>query len=210
MTYPKLSSLLSTHPALQIFQHFSELNIKSLLYYQAELAQLATDLAEVEKEDAECGESPRSLYQRTFWRLRACETQCKLPQVVGQGAALEQSDGPRTQGQDGGDNIELMGLPPIAGSTEQVANVGSRAGSAPDSTRSTLGQQQNDDNSSEDGSESMASLSLMQQRREQAAQRQWKLVCQIRVLLKEYCKLSCIKYDSPAFVGTHKSAGCLV
>jgi hypothetical protein len=50
-TYSALSRLMSDHPEALIIRSFSELQIRSLLYYQAELAELEAELEEIERED---------------------------------------------------------------------------------------------------------------------------------------------------------------
>jgi len=49
--YPKLATTIAKHPEFEAFQSFRDLNIKSLLYYQAELAELRQDLHELEWND---------------------------------------------------------------------------------------------------------------------------------------------------------------
>lgn len=59
VSYDALARLMSDHPKLLILRSYSSLNIKSLMYYQAELAHLEVELLEVESEDCDCGSSPR-------------------------------------------------------------------------------------------------------------------------------------------------------
>jgi hypothetical protein len=49
--YPKLARLIAQYPDFEAFQSFKDLNIKSLLYYQAELAELRKDLHRCEWKD---------------------------------------------------------------------------------------------------------------------------------------------------------------
>lgn len=49
--YPKLANLITEYPDFEAFQSFKDLNIKSLLYYQAELAELREDLHRLEWRD---------------------------------------------------------------------------------------------------------------------------------------------------------------
>jgi hypothetical protein len=49
--WPAVAKLISKHPGLEAFPSFRELNVKSLLYYQAELDQLQEELHECEWED---------------------------------------------------------------------------------------------------------------------------------------------------------------
>jgi Family of unknown function (DUF6594) len=49
--YPRLTKLIVDYPGFEAFQSFRDLNIKSLLYYQAELAELRLRLHELEYRD---------------------------------------------------------------------------------------------------------------------------------------------------------------
>ena len=71
-TYPILASTLTAHPSLQIYRTYSALNVKSILYYQAELAHLEAELAEIEEEDRTCSEpsSVRREFCEDWWSLR--------------------------------------------------------------------------------------------------------------------------------------------
>jgi len=61
--YPKLANLIAEYPDFEAFQSFKDLNVKSLLYYQAELAELREDLHRLEWRDfrTERGD-PRAKY----------------------------------------------------------------------------------------------------------------------------------------------------
>ena len=50
-TYSALADSMAKHPALQIFRRYSALNVKSILYYEAELAYLESFLKTVEGRD---------------------------------------------------------------------------------------------------------------------------------------------------------------
>ena len=52
-TYQLLADTMANHPAMQIFRRFTALNVKSILYYEAELAVLAEEVEAVEGEDQE-------------------------------------------------------------------------------------------------------------------------------------------------------------
>ena len=59
--WPKLVDVMVENPDFESFQAFRDLNIKSLLYYQAELVQLREDLHALEWEDhRKGGKSARS------------------------------------------------------------------------------------------------------------------------------------------------------
>lgn len=60
--YAALSGLMSEHPEVFAIRLFSKLHVKSLLYYQAELAELEKELDEVETEDRACPEEPRKCF----------------------------------------------------------------------------------------------------------------------------------------------------
>jgi hypothetical protein len=49
--WPELARVMAAHPDFATFQRFRDLNVKSLLYYQAELADLRRELHKIEWED---------------------------------------------------------------------------------------------------------------------------------------------------------------
>ena len=61
--YRKLAAHLSTYPGEILLRSYRELNIKSLLYYQAELAHLESELNEAETEDAASSDTTRKRYE---------------------------------------------------------------------------------------------------------------------------------------------------
>lgn len=65
--YLDLSKLMSNYPDVFILRKFSRLNVKNLLYYQAELAYLEQELEEIEDEDRLSDESSRNGYA-TNWK----------------------------------------------------------------------------------------------------------------------------------------------
>jgi hypothetical protein len=65
--YLDLSKLMSKYPEVFILGKFSGLNVKNLLYYQAELAHLEQELEEIEDEDRLSDENPRKGYA-TNWK----------------------------------------------------------------------------------------------------------------------------------------------
>jgi len=68
--WPELAKLISHHPGFEAFQAFRDLNVKSLLYYQAELADLRKDLHKVEWEDHRRGvDRAEGLCRRVDWLL---------------------------------------------------------------------------------------------------------------------------------------------
>ncbi|PQE03097.1 hypothetical protein CJF31_00011630 [Rutstroemia sp. NJR-2017a BVV2] len=60
--WPSVTQLIVKHPDFEAFQIFKDLNIKSLLYYQAELEELRRRLHILEHEDPINGESPDAKY----------------------------------------------------------------------------------------------------------------------------------------------------
>jgi len=50
--YPRLAGQMGRLPQLGVFRRFGALNMRNLLYYQAELAQIEQDLIQTELEDA--------------------------------------------------------------------------------------------------------------------------------------------------------------
>ena len=67
--YAKLASLMGAHPEVAIFRRFGSLNTQNLLYLQAELTGLESELRCVEQEDLESGDLDRSIYGRDWQTL---------------------------------------------------------------------------------------------------------------------------------------------
>jgi hypothetical protein len=74
--YLDLSKLMSKYPEVFILRRFSGLNVKNLLYYQAELAHLEQELEEIEDEDRLSDENPRKGYA-TNWKSLGVRTNIK-------------------------------------------------------------------------------------------------------------------------------------
>jgi hypothetical protein len=70
-SYSRLSSFMTEEPETYVFRTFNKLNVKNILYYQAELAHLEQELEEIEHADATCGISPRQDYARRWKKLQA-------------------------------------------------------------------------------------------------------------------------------------------
>ena len=70
--YPHLAGLMSSYQDVVIFRTFSRLNIRNLIYIQAELAHLETELDEATKRDSHCNESSRRDYAVSWEALRDC------------------------------------------------------------------------------------------------------------------------------------------
>lgn len=73
--YSQLSRLMSDHPELLILRKYTDLNVKNLLYYQAELAHLELELQEVESEDRDSGSPPRNGFA-TSWKTLSTKSGC--------------------------------------------------------------------------------------------------------------------------------------
>jgi hypothetical protein len=73
--YDELSRLMSDHPELLILRTYSNLNIKNLLYYEAELANLEVELQEVESANRATGSSSRRDFA-TSWRRLSTSPDC--------------------------------------------------------------------------------------------------------------------------------------
>src|SRR3989442_11964022 len=67
--YTDLSSLMSKHPEVFILRSFRDLNVKNILYYEAELAHLECELREVEEEDEAEKTLPRKEYAVNWKRM---------------------------------------------------------------------------------------------------------------------------------------------
>ncbi len=67
--YPLLAQTMADHPAMMMFRKFSRLNIKSLLYYQAELARLDQQLLTFEKVDWKRWQEAQNELHIDFWTL---------------------------------------------------------------------------------------------------------------------------------------------
>ena len=72
--YPCLANSMAKHLALQVFRWFSALNLRSILYYEAELARLHNELEEVEKLDSESDQMPRKVFGRSWQALTLTST----------------------------------------------------------------------------------------------------------------------------------------
>jgi hypothetical protein len=66
--YAKLALLMSRHNEYGIIRSFGELNFKNLLYLQAEIVQLETELRRIVEDDRHSQNSIRVYYEKD-WRL---------------------------------------------------------------------------------------------------------------------------------------------
>lgn len=78
--WPQLVKAMVNYPCFECFQPFRDLNIKSLLYYQAELVQLREELHALEWEDHRKGEDSSDLCANVK-NLRKAEGQEQLEKV---------------------------------------------------------------------------------------------------------------------------------
>lgn len=64
--YPQLSSVMASHPEIAITRTFMTLNLRNLLYMQAELMHLEKELQMMVQEDTQSSEPERQALQ-TDW-----------------------------------------------------------------------------------------------------------------------------------------------
>ncbi|KAI9808416.1 MAG: hypothetical protein M1827_007475 [Pycnora praestabilis] len=67
--YHKMADLMSQFPEIVIFRRFSALNVRNLLYLQAELAELDNELHHIAVEDSNSDDAQRKLYSTQWWTL---------------------------------------------------------------------------------------------------------------------------------------------
>ncbi|KAI0434246.1 hypothetical protein F5Y09DRAFT_297000 [Xylaria sp. FL1042] len=65
--WPRLAQMLAETPELESFRRFRELNVKTLLYYQAEIAELEADL--IKAEDIDRGKKSSGQWEGNYARL---------------------------------------------------------------------------------------------------------------------------------------------
>ncbi|KAK3368637.1 hypothetical protein B0H63DRAFT_488849 [Podospora didyma] len=79
--WPQLAQVMAEKQGLESFSRFRELNIKNLLYYQAELACLEADLTSVERNNADARGTLRGNHAKNAGRLvKPPNTQNETPQ----------------------------------------------------------------------------------------------------------------------------------
>ena len=71
--YAKVAGLISTFPELANFRRFQALNIQNLLYMQAEIAHLESDLKDLATEGLVVGNNHDHHYD--WWSLAHCESE---------------------------------------------------------------------------------------------------------------------------------------
>jgi len=72
--WPLLAHMMSETPELESFSLFRQLQVKNLLYYQVELAELEAELREVEKEDGEKQTSGKRAASYTIFAHRMIDS----------------------------------------------------------------------------------------------------------------------------------------
>ena len=68
--YNKLAALVGTHQELALFRKYGALNAKNLLYMQAELTHLQSELARIELEDKYSEDPRKATYITSVFDLR--------------------------------------------------------------------------------------------------------------------------------------------
>ncbi|RAH67573.1 uncharacterized protein BO66DRAFT_354745 [Aspergillus aculeatinus CBS 121060] len=68
--YDKLATLMALDPGSSIFRRFAKLNAKNLLYLQAELVYLQTELDECVQRDHRSSSDEKRAYAFSVWRLQ--------------------------------------------------------------------------------------------------------------------------------------------
>ena len=71
--YNRLATLVGTHQELALFRNFKALNVKNLLYMQAELVHLQSELETIELDNKQSGDEERSTYLTSLFDLKFSE-----------------------------------------------------------------------------------------------------------------------------------------
>ena len=69
--YAKVAQLMASHNELAIFRRFQELNMRNLLYLQAELSHLEAELRDIVEADTKYPECANNSYD--WWSLTQAE-----------------------------------------------------------------------------------------------------------------------------------------
>ncbi|KAI4129924.1 MAG: hypothetical protein LQ338_002009 [Usnochroma carphineum] len=78
--YHKLACMIATHGEAAIFRRFDTLNIKNLLYMQAELVHLEAELRQIELEEKSSADPNRTAYPFSVYDLRESACSGKVTQ----------------------------------------------------------------------------------------------------------------------------------
>jgi hypothetical protein len=68
--YDKLAAFIAADPRLSMFRRFSFLETKNLLYLQAELVNLETQLRDIVLEDIKSGDAEKDQFPYSVWHLK--------------------------------------------------------------------------------------------------------------------------------------------
>lgn len=68
--YTKLAALIGAHQEMALFRQFAALNVKNLLYMQAELVHLEAELENIAREDRQCGHGEKESYEASVFNLK--------------------------------------------------------------------------------------------------------------------------------------------
>jgi hypothetical protein len=71
--HERLASFMGLLPETAIFRRFATLNVKNLLYYQAELAYLERRLKAIAEEDRQSGDKYREQYRQAWYLVSHSE-----------------------------------------------------------------------------------------------------------------------------------------
>jgi len=72
--YPKLAGQIELRPETAIFRRFGALNAENILYLQAELVLLETELREQQRADGYSGHPRKSKYSLNWHQLRTSQS----------------------------------------------------------------------------------------------------------------------------------------
>ncbi|KAI4117629.1 MAG: hypothetical protein LQ338_007514 [Usnochroma carphineum] len=78
--YPKFACMIANHGEAAIFRRFDTLNIKNLLYMQAELVHLEAELRQIELEEKSSADPNRTAYPFSVYDLRESACSGKVTQ----------------------------------------------------------------------------------------------------------------------------------
>ena len=68
--YDRLTCMIANHGEAAIFRRFDTLNIKGLLYMQAELVHLEAELRQIELDERSSADPSKTLYPHSVYDLR--------------------------------------------------------------------------------------------------------------------------------------------
>ena len=71
--YHRLSQLMGSTPAVAIVRRYGTLNIQNILYMQAEISELETELQQIAVEDRFSGDPEKERFSREWWRLAGAQ-----------------------------------------------------------------------------------------------------------------------------------------